>query len=137
MKEATREVVKDLLPLYAAGEASEDTRALVEEWLARDPDLAALAAELRGGGAPPPGAPAGAGRRELAAARALLRRRTWLLALAIVFTALPLSFVFDERGLRFLMLRDAPLASMASWAAAAGLWVGFAAVSRRLKVTGL
>ncbi len=36
----TKDVVLDLLPVYLAGEASADTRALVEEYLARDPDLA-------------------------------------------------------------------------------------------------
>jgi len=137
MKEVTREVVKDLLPLYAAGEASKDSQALVEEWLRTDPELGSLAAELQGDGAPPAQAPAGTGRKELAAVRTLLRRRSWLMALAILFTGLPLSFVFDARGIRFLMLRDDPGASMVFWAIAVGLWVGFGAVSRRLKVTGL
>ena len=36
----TRDVVKDLLAVYSAGEASGDTRALVEEWLRSDPELA-------------------------------------------------------------------------------------------------
>ena len=38
----TRDVVSDLWPLYASGEASADTRALVEEFLAGDPGFAAL-----------------------------------------------------------------------------------------------
>jgi anti-sigma factor RsiW len=137
MKEVTREVIKDLLPLYAAGEASKDSQALVEEWLCTDPELASLVAELQGGGAAPAKAPAGAGRKELAAARTLLRRRSWLMALAILFTVFPLSFWFDERGLRLFMLRDAPGTSAVSWAIAIGLWAGFGAVSRRLSVTGL
>ena len=36
----TKNVVLDLLPVYLAGEASDDTRRLVEEYLTRDPDLA-------------------------------------------------------------------------------------------------
>ena len=36
----TREVVRDLWPVYAAGEASDDTRRLVDEFLAGDPELA-------------------------------------------------------------------------------------------------
>lgn len=36
----TKDVVLDLLPVYLAGEASADTRALVEEYLHHDPDLA-------------------------------------------------------------------------------------------------
>jgi len=41
----TRDVVTDLWPLYEAGEASGDTRALVDAFLAEDPSLAAA---LRG-----------------------------------------------------------------------------------------
>ncbi len=36
-------MILDLLPLYFADEASEDTKALVEEHLEQDPDLARLA----------------------------------------------------------------------------------------------
>ncbi|MBN1593595.1 MAG: hypothetical protein JW941_10175 [Candidatus Coatesbacteria bacterium] len=39
----TRNVILDLLPLYQAGEASEDTRMLVEEYLETDADLAEIA----------------------------------------------------------------------------------------------
>ncbi|HEX5181791.1 MAG TPA: zf-HC2 domain-containing protein [Allosphingosinicella sp.] len=39
----TESVVRDLLPLYFDGEASEDTRALVEAWFAARPDLALAA----------------------------------------------------------------------------------------------
>jgi len=38
--EITRNVINDLLPAYLAGEASADTRALIEEFLRRDPELA-------------------------------------------------------------------------------------------------
>jgi hypothetical protein len=36
----TENVVRDLVPLYFDGEASADSRALVETWFASDPDLA-------------------------------------------------------------------------------------------------
>lgn len=36
----SEEVVRDLLPLYFEGEASPDSRALVETWFARDPAFA-------------------------------------------------------------------------------------------------
>lgn len=38
--EITRNVILDLLPLYLADEASEDTKTLVAEYLKTDPDLA-------------------------------------------------------------------------------------------------
>jgi hypothetical protein len=47
--EVTRNVILDLLPLYLAGEVSNDTRALVEAYLAQDAELAQMAEEARGG----------------------------------------------------------------------------------------
>jgi hypothetical protein len=38
----TREVINDLWPLYATGEASADTQALVEEFLKQDSEFAVL-----------------------------------------------------------------------------------------------
>ena len=141
----TREIVKDLLPLYVAGEASADSRAAVEEWLGTDPELARLAGLLHDESAPPETLKASpsAGQAALVTTKALLRRRSWLLALALLFTGLPLSFSFDasvgalDGRLRFLMLRDEPLVSIASLAIALGLWIAFGLVSRRLRVTGL
>lgn len=135
----TREIAKDLLPLYAAGEASPESRAAVEEWLRTDPELARLLVALRDDAAPLPATPAtpGSGQATLATAKRLLRRRTWLLAAALFATGLPFSFVAGDEGLRFLMIRDAPAASSVCLAAALALWVGFGIVVRRLRVTGL
>ena len=36
----TREVILDLLPVYLSGEASPDTRSLIEEYMKQDPELA-------------------------------------------------------------------------------------------------
>ncbi len=35
----TRDVIRDLIPLYQAGEASSDTKRLVEEFLKQDPEF--------------------------------------------------------------------------------------------------
>ena len=42
----TRNVVLDLMPLYLADEVSADTKALVEEYLETDPELANAATKL-------------------------------------------------------------------------------------------
>jgi len=44
--EITRNVILDLLPLYSANEVSADTRALVEEYLESDAELANIAKRL-------------------------------------------------------------------------------------------
>lgn len=41
--EITRNVILDILPLYMAGEVSEDTRKLVQKYLESDQELAAFA----------------------------------------------------------------------------------------------
>ena len=55
--EVTRSVILDLLPLYLANEASADTRALVNEYLAHDSDLAQLARQWQERLPGPPPAP--------------------------------------------------------------------------------
>ena len=42
----TRNVILDLLPLYAANETSADTTALVDEYLRSDPELADIAKNM-------------------------------------------------------------------------------------------
>ena len=136
----TRDIVKDLLPLYVTGEASPDTRALVESYLGEDQELRCLADALRDGDLPSlkeATMPLGAGRAALETTKGLLRRRTWLLALAWFFSGLPLACAFDASGLRFLLLRDAPIAGSASLAVAVALWLAYGVTVRRMRVSGL
>jgi len=46
MKEVSKDVILDLLPLYLAGEVSEETAALVKKHLECDPELAETAKEM-------------------------------------------------------------------------------------------
>jgi len=46
MKEVTKEVILDLLPMYLAGEVSKETTALVKKYLESDPELAETAKEM-------------------------------------------------------------------------------------------
>ena len=46
MNEVTNNVILDLLPLYLAGEVSEDTAALVKKHLEANPELAETAKEM-------------------------------------------------------------------------------------------
>src|SRR5215510_7887042 len=89
----TREVILDLLPLYLAGEGSPATRALVEEYLKNDSELAERVRTL------------GVHALEVAATKlgpdleldALRRTRRrlgqlrWLLGMGLAFTALALA----------------------------------------------
>jgi len=48
-----------------------------------------------------------------------------------------LSFVFDKSGLRFLLLRDAPVLGSVSLAIGLAFWIAYGITARRLRVTGL
>ena len=136
----TSDVIRDLLPLYAAGEASPATRLLVEHWVRTDPSLqqelsAFLPKVLAPGPAQPKPAP---DRALLSRTRRLVRVRMGLMAGAIVCTVMPLSVAGKSgQGITFLMMRDAPQVGWTFIAGAVVLWSAYALVARRLRVTGL
>src|SRR5712691_3787152 len=85
----TREVITDLWPVYVAGEASADTRALVEAFLQQDPEFAKL---LRGRDVDrllrheAPGSPLDREAQALRRTKRLLHGWDWTLFLAILFS---------------------------------------------------
>src|SRR5271168_4878938 len=91
---ATKDIINDLIPLYAANECSADTRALVEEYLRQNPQQAGELRRILN--TPVPGAvPPAQGLNEVRAfreARRRLRRRSWLTAFALFFSLAPFSF---------------------------------------------
>ncbi len=134
----TRDVVKDLLTLYLAGEASTDTRALVDEYPKSDPELA-RDVEAAGTGSvalPATGPPSGE-KQALEETRRRLKNRTSTLVVAILFTVLPLAFAFHDGEVTFLLIRDEPTIGWAWWFTAAVMWVCHIRVRRRLRVSGL
>jgi anti-sigma factor RsiW len=108
----TKSVIQDLLPAYLAGEASADTRTLVEQYLKHDPDLARQVEQQRAG--PVFAArldPATATEKEaLVRARKLIRVRQWLLAGIIFFALSPFLTVIGSNGVEWMLWRDAPAA---------------------------
>ncbi len=135
----TRDVARDLLTAVLAGEASADSRRLVEEFLARDPELAREAEALRAAlalPAPPARAPS-AEKRTLDATRQLLKQRSATFAVALFFTLLPFSFVVQGSKVTFLLIRDAPVVGLVWWATAGVMWIWHLAIRRRLRVSGL
>ena len=84
----TQEVVTDLLPIYLSGEASSDTKSLVEEYFRDNPDFERMA---RSAGrpletlrtAPPVAAGSEKEKRDLESVRCGLDRRKWLFGLSL------------------------------------------------------
>ena len=134
----TRDVIADLIPVYLAGEASADTRTLIEEYLRAHPQFAAdlhaqaeRSAELLSPGELPL-APDHE-KSTLERIRRFNRNRTFLLAIAIACTLLPLSFAFIDGRVNWIMLRDSPNAALGFWIAALACWMGYYLMGRRLR----
>jgi len=134
----SRDVVKDLIAVYLAGDASADTRAFVESYLKTDPELAkdVEAAGHATLGLPPTHMPT-AEKQALEATQQQLKVRTSTLVVAMIFTVLPLTFVFHGTTITFLLIRDAPVIGIAWWATAAIMWIWHVRLRRRLRVSGL
>ena len=137
MKTITRDVVKDLLTVYLAGEASADTRALVEEWLRDDPELrreleAARREDLPLVAAPQPSVET----RAVAKTRRHFRMRAIVLGAAIYFTTLPLTVYSNSSGFQGLLIHDW-LGRGVALATAALFWCLYFSLSRRMRGAGL
>ena len=110
MENVTRDVVSDLWPVYISGDASPDTRALVEAFIREDPEFARTLREGTMESFPRMEVPALAPDHELKTL-ALIRRRLagprWVLTLALAFTALAFGRIvsdtsFDVSPRRFI-----------------------------------
>lgn len=124
----TREVVTDLLPLYDGGEASPDTRALVEAFFRTDPEFERLARAARPSRTAPTSTdtvPDALERDAIVRTRKALRSRSWIIACAVFFSLLPFTFVVRDGKLTFLMFRDVP-EFRTVWLIGAALWVAYA-----------
>jgi hypothetical protein len=141
----TKDILNDLLPGYLSGDASGDTCKLIEETIHSDATFARevetqrseLAGHLRALRSSRPMPAPDHEVKTLQRTRALIDRRKWMLGMALMFTAFPFSFIFDNGGIRFLLLREQPSLACACWAAAVGFWIGLILLNNRLRDSGL
>jgi hypothetical protein len=119
----TRDVVSDLWPLYASGEASADTRALVEAFLASD---AAFAQSLRDSGdvrLPADGTPPLPPDHEVVAltrTRQRLSGYRWLLQFAMIFSCIAFARIISDTSWDV-----SPRNFIISASIAAAFWIAF------------
>lgn len=132
----TREVIIDLLPVYFSGEASSDTRALVEDFFRSDPQFAA---DARRDWSPANGVEEL--RQEvplevLNRTKRYLRNRSIFLAAAIFFSLLPFS-VLSQGGKLYWAWREMPQASVAAVVIGIAGWCAYTWSWYRVRSTGL
>lgn len=133
----TRDVISDLWPLYESGEASDDTRRLIDEFLEHDGEFSKLirdspktfCAEM------PPLKPEKEIKTILMTKR-LLRLRDWWFIFASFLTLTPLT-VYDTSWGRGWVIRDHPLVASGLILVAGVVWFGYYQLTRRLSTTGL
>ena len=95
--EITRDVISDLWPLYKAGEASAETKRIVDAFLAEDPAFRTLLEESETirRGMPDVALSSDAELRLIAVARERLRTNAWLVGAAIgAFVFVSMAFLF-------------------------------------------
>ena len=123
----SKEIIDDLIPLYATNECSAETRKLVEEYLQQNPERAEEIKRILQ--TPLPGTlPSPASLDEMRAlreARRRLSRQQWLMGVAIFFSLAPLAF-FHENGRTWWLLRDAPGSALVYAILAVVFWVIYA-----------
>jgi hypothetical protein len=128
----TKDIINDLLPLYVANECSADSRALVGDYLRQHPQEAAelhriMSTTVLGT------APLAARLDEMESlrrARRLVRRRSWLMALAIFFSIAPFSFAYTGGHTHWFLL-EAPKAALIYGALGVVFWIAFFVVRHR------
>ena len=105
----TKNIISDLFPLYVINECSPDTRALVEDYLQKNPvEAEELRRVMITTVSPALLPPASLDEvRAFREARRRIRRRSWLMAFAIFFSIAPFSFYANDHK-TWWMLRDAP-----------------------------
>ena len=135
----TREVINDLLPLYLAGEASEDSRILVEDFLRDDPEFSARILSAQRAMEAINSAPESTPDLELKTlkrTRRAVSSRSILIGAAIFMSLMPLSVSHDERGTHWMMI-ESPWSAIASAAIAAVLWGIFWKIRRSTRSAGV
>ena len=136
----TDDVLNDLLTLYLAGEASADTRALIEERARREPAFAAKLASARAvdlGGTLPAGPPRDGELEALKRTRQAIFLRTLFWSGGLLFTLLPLVFSFGDGRVEFLILGKYPGLMWSFWSVAVAAWVACYVMHREVGRRGL
>lgn len=133
----SRDVITDLLPVYLSGEASIDTRTLIEEFFRQDPAFAELVYSQPPLEALTPNLSSPGQEKEiLQRVKSTLRLRSILFGFALFCTLSPFTVAFGgDEGVRWWMIRDASQMALAFGVGAVLAWVAYAWTFLTLKET--
>jgi hypothetical protein len=95
----TRDVVTDVWPVYQSGEASADTRVIVEEYLRGDPEFARLLREDQSAkllGSAPVAPPPDLEMKTLSRTKRAMIRKDWPLFFAMLFSCMAFGRIVSD-----------------------------------------
>lgn len=121
MQSITRDIISDLYVLYSSGDATPDSRKLVEEFLSQDPEFAASLKET-GGTVPilPAPLPPGHELKTLDRVKRRLSGPIWLLQLAMIMSGLAFGRIVSDTSFDV-----SPRKFIITAAIAASFWIAF------------
>ena len=134
----TSDVITDLLPLYLAGEASDGTRKLLEEYLREHPEFSATVRDAAARSAALLDAadtqvPPDHEKATLERVRRFNQRRRVLLGLAMGLTLSVFAFGFEGTNIRWFMPRDSPMQALVFLLAAFACALSYVKMARHLR----
>ncbi|HLJ86598.1 MAG TPA: hypothetical protein VKZ53_07225 [Candidatus Angelobacter sp.] len=136
-----REVVIDLLPVYFSGEASSQTRALVEEHFRQDPEFERIARGANGSidSLKLPLTPPSPEKEKasLERTRTLIGRRKSFLWLAIAYSLVLAMFRVRDHHVVWIMWEEQPTQGIVFGFTAVACWIGFFVSSHKAKRVGV
>jgi hypothetical protein len=138
-RELSRNIIIDLLPAYLSGEASAETRALVEAYMKEDSEFAQLIkteSKVIFPRTAPGSLPQEAELATLKKTRHRLNRRAWHLGLAIFFTLLSITFHIGPEGFHWTWL-EFPGYAVTPTLLALCFWIAYFHGRSRMKATGV
>jgi hypothetical protein len=138
----SREVIKDLLPLYVSGEASDETRELVRHYIDNDPELRAMLAEMTEAEqllSHKPHVPdlGDSQVRSFQKARLLIRYRGLIMGAAIAYSLFPFTFIYENGEMHWVVISEMPKVAVSSAVIAGILWCTYLYISRKGRKIGL
>ena len=129
-----RNVVEDLLPVYLSGEASKETNQLVEAYLEEDPELNRLVQKLLKAESDLPEPIVVTDElTALKKTQQMIKLQSWLLPIAILFTAFSLSIRgSSERGVWWAW-EGTPIIGITLALLGLGCWIAYFRFRRQLR----
>jgi hypothetical protein len=135
----TQEVISDLLPLYFSGEASEDTRKLIDTYFEQNPEFAEKAKATQEQlitNEIPIKLTKEDEMESLNKTKKRIKLQHFLIGFAIFFTIAPFSFAHFD-GKSYWLLTDSPMTALIYGSIGILFWISYFVMRYKNRISGL